>query len=87
MKKLVSSLAIVLTLFTSALPTYSIASSVIGDANGDSNVDIADVIYLRMYLMGSIYDTNEDHLGNLDFTQNGIISYADVDALNQYILS
>lgn len=85
MKRIISGLAtLILSLSTlSALPSYA----VVGDANNDGVIDVSDVVYIRMHLVGSIYVSNQNSLSNMDFTNNGLVSQADIDAISAYIMS
>ena len=44
------------------------------DPNGDGMINVADSIYIQMYLLGQINPTS---LTVLDFNGNGIITFAD----------
>jgi hypothetical protein len=58
---------------------------VLGDLNGDSNVNIADLLILKKYSL-DIFPCNEDALLRGDFNRDGELIANDLYALKQYLM-
>lgn len=81
MKKFISSLAIVLTLATSALP---MSSSALTDPNADGSISIQDSLLILQYISGVIEPID---LLALDFNGDYIVDYVDYLSVKNYLLT
>lgn len=58
-----------------------------GDVNGDGNVDLLDATYVARYLAGwTKYDYRNMDLGAADVTGDGLVTEADLNKLNGYLV-
>ena len=55
-----------------------------GDVNGDGRVNIADIVYIVNYILGSTSETS--NLSAADIDQNGVVDEKDIEAIIAIIL-
>ena len=62
-------------------------TTIVGDLNGDGNVDSTDYALLKMYLLGSINDFPvENDIKAGDLNADGVIDALDFATFKQYLL-
>ncbi len=73
---------------TSVNGTISVIDFVYGDANGDAQIDMKDVVIMRKYITNFDYDTNTSPVNvgyGADANGDGLIDMKDVVILRKYI--
>ncbi len=63
------------------------STTLVGDLNGDTNIDATDYALMKMYLLGSINDFPvQDDLAAGDLNLDGVIDALDSAVFKRYLL-